>query len=249
MNLYHYSSFTTAKRYILKNRSLLLNPIYKTNDPRENKNFRFGYIRYSNSDDITEHNHNSHYENLVNKMLRRNIKVTCFSLDYEIDGFDYKGYNLSRMWATYGEMHRGVCLEIDYEKFIELNNNILSENNFKRITYVPPGNNEDFPTFDVTLAEEIGVEEYIKLFITQHYDYFYFTKLKDWETEHEMRIIYEGNSNQKEFCSIDNCITSVILGVNTTKHKIKKIRGLVPDDCQFVKVEFEFDKLLLRAID
>jgi hypothetical protein len=239
-SLYHYTDFMTAKRFILKNQCLKLSPISKTNDPRENKSFRFGYIRYSSGEDLPEYKHNSYYETFTNELLRKDIKVLCFSTDYVIDDDGYLGYNLSRMWATYGNNHRGVCFQINLEKFINANRDKINDTNFKKVNYIPPGNN-----FDVTTAEEIGIEDYCRLFIQEHHDYFYFTKLMDWHTEHEMRLIYNGNESVKEFCTIENCLESVILGINASKYKIKKIGGLVPQGIPLWKAEFELDRIKL----
>ena len=227
---------------------MLINSLLKTNDPRENKNFRFGFFRFSNSEDVPQYKKNSHYEKLVNALLRRNMKVSCFCTDYILGDNEYAGYNLSRMWATYGQMHRGVCLEIDFEKFSKLNSHLINNNNFKKIHYVEPGNNSNFPEFDVTYAEQIGVESYIEIFIEKYFDYFYFTKLKDWESEHEMRLLHKGNRKLKEFCNIENCIKSVILGVKATPTTIRKVRHVLPETSKFQKVEFERDSLILKDI-
>jgi hypothetical protein len=238
----------TAKRFILKNRNLKLNPISKTNDPRENKNFRFGYIRYASGEEIEEYEHDLHYEALLNEFLRRDTKVLCFSNDYIIDNDDYLGYNLSRMWATYGDNHKGVCFQINLEKFINANQDKINDANFKDVNYIPPGNNSDFPVFEVTTAEEIGIELYCELFIDEFRDYFYYTKLMDWHTEHEKRLVYKGKESVKEFCTIENCIESVILGINASKHKIKKIKGLIPKGIPLWKAEFEYDRIKLDRV-
>ena len=125
--LYHYTSLSTALEFILSKRELLLNPLRKTNDPREYKSFVFAAKYWANSDNgHTEQNNKE-----ISRLLRDDCKVLCFSDDYE----NYFGYEYARMWAHYGDNHKGVCLELDKTQFIEENKNIIDPNLIKPIHY------------------------------------------------------------------------------------------------------------------
>lgn len=108
--LYYYCKLSTAIEKILPKKQILLNPAGRTNDPRENKNFVFASINMFAGDYFLLKNR----DNSISDEIRRDCKMICFSTDYK----HFFGYEYSRMWALYGDNHKGICIELNKEKFI-----------------------------------------------------------------------------------------------------------------------------------
>jgi hypothetical protein len=206
--IYHYCKLSTAIEMILPKRELLLNSILKTNDPREYQDFVFSSIYYPDlMGNLNERN------KIVNKILRDDCKVICFSLDYK----HYWGNSYSKMWAHYGDNHKGICLEIDKSEFIEENQDKIVPECFKEIKYW----NFDIrkrikhKTVDYTQVKKDDLEHYVKMkFRKRHLRYLFFTKNKEWESEREMRLVYFSTNKDNEYCSIKRSLKNIYLGLN-----------------------------------
>jgi len=125
------------------------------------------------------------------------------------------------MWALYGDNHKGICLKINKEKFLDLNSKYLEPEKgfFQKIIYQELDINKTFfhPHYDITKEATIGKEKYIKEFRNTYVDHLYFTKFKEWESENEVRLVYFSNTDQDEYCSIKDCIEMVYLGCDFNK--------------------------------
>ena len=117
--LYHYTSMDTAINYILYNKTLRFNPLANVNDPMESDP---NYWAFSN---LEKGDKSSTIQYQVSDYFKNRIKVVCFSLDDQSDWnspefspLDYcaRGHSKPRMWATYGDDHKGVCLIFDRER-------------------------------------------------------------------------------------------------------------------------------------
>lgn len=215
--IYHYCKLKTAIKYILPSLRLRISPMLNTNDPRENKSFVFSGITDDKKgiDNIWENNEE------ISKILRTDCKVLCFCEDTQDGKF---GYELSRMWALYGDNHKGVCLELDKQIFIEENN--IDTKFFKRINYV-----EDFtPDFekykkiDYDEMRNHGKEKYLhETFRISNLNYLYFTKDKEWESENEIRVIRFSKNKCDEFYSIKKSLRNIFLGVDLQKRELVKV--------------------------
>ena len=206
--LYHYCSLKTAIEYILPDKRLLLNPIGSTNDPRENKSFSFAGRNLS-SEFTKLHELNSD----VSDEIRKGCKLSCFSTDRK----NIFGYEYSRMWSLYGENHKGVCIELNRIKFVEENSNKINPDLFKRITYEEFNARQPIKhkTVDYLEVEKLGLPNYVRdVFRPENVDYLFFTKNKEWESENEIRLIYFSDNPDQEYCTINNSINRVILGVD-----------------------------------
>jgi hypothetical protein len=129
-DIYHYCKLNTAIEHILCDKRLLLSPIKNTNDPRENKSFDFGAItEFTESIGGVGTLMNVNKE--VSEILRRDCKVICFSEDHN----SISGYQLSRMWALYGDNHKGFCIKLDKEAFLNENANLINPDFFRKVSY------------------------------------------------------------------------------------------------------------------
>jgi len=220
--IYHYCKFRTAVDYILPSLKLRVNPLTNTNDPRENKSFIFSGasgpgIEIGNIMDRNEE---------ISKILRDDCKVLCFCEDTPYDMF---GYELSRMWALYGDNHKGVCIELDKEVFIEENN--IDPKLFKNIQYYQFDIKKqfDFKLVDYNAVHAYGAEKYVKEFFRPtHLDHLYFTKNKEWDSEHEFRLIHFSTKTGDEFCSIKNSIKNIFVGVDFEEINLDSLINVSP---------------------
>ena len=206
-SIYHYTKSTTALEYILPSRRLKLNSISLTNDPREKKEFSFDVFN-SPAKNIKEYlKQNSE----LSRLIKKNVKVLCFSEDYKINNKWYEGLNLPRMWSQYAENHKGICLEIDKDLFIEENKESFKHWFGKSINY---GDSNNSPSIDYDKIEEEGIESYIKSFQHKEMDFLFFRKFYDWEAEREYRIIHFSENTNNEFAKIEKSLKRIILGID-----------------------------------
>lgn len=244
--IYHYCKLNTAIESILAERQLLLSELGKTNDPRENKSFVFAAAFGPDTDfkDLKTNNLE------VSNFLREGCKVICFSHDDS----PFLGYEYSKMWAHYGDNHRGICIELNKDIFLQENSSIARPDLLKEIDYLE---------FDITMPREehklvdylhmkaIGKEEYLKeLFRAEHLEYLYFTKDKDWGSERETRLLYFSNKNENEYCSIEKSINHIYLGVDFNKNYLPSIIHLCPNvpisELQYNEVRLTASQLKLE---
>ena len=219
--LYYYCSLSTALEFILPKHQLLLSPLIETNDPRENKSPLFTYNSNQRHGQIGMFELNEKY----NKLIKEDCKVICFSQDYK----NYQGCHLSKMWAHYGDNHKGICLEINKDKFIQENSQTIDETLFKKIIYTEYDFLRRKRQLNINLVkvESEGEENYIRnKFRIDNIDALFFTKNNEWESESETRLILFSNKILKEYCSIENSLEAVHLGVDFHNSYISAIRNL-----------------------
>lgn len=217
--LYYYCKLATAIEYILPKKQLLLNPVGRTNDPRENKDFLFAKT-YQFAGNILLMDKPDHE---ITNELRKDCKMLCFSTDHGI----FFGYEYSRMWALYGDNHKGVCICLNKEKFIIENQSRISPELFKNIFYTEFDISKpiEHKNIEIDKIRELGLRNFIrKEFRPQNIDHLFFTKNKEWESEHEYRLIYFSDKNENEYCSIQNCIEEIFLGIDFDTNYLASIK-------------------------
>jgi hypothetical protein len=221
--LYHYCRLSTALELILAEKKLLLCPINKSNDPRENKSFVFAAIFWQGTDIGNLEDRNGE----ISKILRDDCKMLCFSQDYE----HFFGYESSRMWAYYGDNHKGLCLLIDKEEFLQENIEIIDLNLLKKIHYYEFDPNKPIyhKQVDHSLMKSMGEIRYLReVFRSKQLDYLYFTKNKEWESEQELRLVYFSEKKENEYCSIKNSLKKIFVGVDFHNSYLPSIIKLCP---------------------
>ncbi|HRH10398.1 MAG TPA: DUF2971 domain-containing protein [Bacteroidia bacterium] len=223
--IYHYCKLQTAIELILPPRQLLLSPLTKTNDPRENKSFVFAAAFGPGTDfkDLNENNAE------ISDLLRKDCKVICFCQGHR----HYFGYEYSKLWAHYGDNHKGICLLLDKEQLINQNTKTASPEYLKKINYTefdPTKPYEGHKMVDYVSMKVVGKEKYLKEhFRKLHLDYLYFTKDKEWESERESRLMYFSEKIENEYCSIKDSLKHIYLGVDFNTHYLPAIIKLCPD--------------------
>ena len=222
--IYHYCRLSTAIEHILDKKRLLLAPLTNTNDPRENKSFVFAatYFPDDNPGDLLKSSEK------ISNYLRQDCKLLCFSLDsYYLSGFEY-----SRMWANYGDRHKGICLELGKNEFIEENKDYIDAKHFKKVKYKAynPYTYNDKKTVDYTSLNKLGEEKYLKSkFRKKYLDYLYFTKTKEWESEKELRLVSFSDKKENEYVDIKNSLKKIYLGVDFNEKYLPAIKALTKE--------------------
>ncbi len=177
--------------------------------------------------------------------IRTRIKLLCFSSDTDFktdedknafeklifslpDEFQAinvigRGFALPRMWAQYASDNKGVCFIFDKNKIIskvkELNHCFIAE----KVVYRPLYNPYILTDDEFKSAyEHISTEYYdaIKTMINDQYPYLkydFFSKLSDWSSENEFRIILTNNNGEDtvKLKGIKGAIEGIVFGANT----------------------------------
>ena len=242
--IFHYCKLSTAIENILPRKELLLSPMLNTNDPRENKSFVFGGF-FSEPIDIMKV---APLNEDISFYLREDAKVISFSKDnYEKNLF---GFEYSKMWAHYGDNHKGICLELDKEEFLKENEDIINSNFLKEIIYYK---------FDITkpvehkrvnhaFMEFMGKEKYLReKFRNENLDYLYYTKNKEWESEQEIRLLHFSENKTNEYCSIKKCLKNIFVGVDFNGAYLPSLISLCPD-ITISKLDYQSVRLIPKEI-
>lgn len=229
--LYHYTKRETLIEYILPSLRLKLNSLKNTNDPKEKK-----ISVYNSIDQIKILGYYLEITSKLKDILDNEYKMCCFSGDYVDESMKYEGFNLPRMWATYGDNHKGVCLKINIEKFrkensIDNQTRILKEVQYSsRITHGLIYKGADF---------DLNYRKVVNQLIKDNLDNLYFTKHKDWQTEREIRFV---SLEKKEYCSIKNSLDSVLLGMDFNKQYLASINSQLGNDSITHRIKYDYGK-------
>jgi hypothetical protein len=225
--LFHYCKLSTALEFILPEHRLLLSPITKTNDPKENNSLGKSYNFFEKeTKPVTD------IENEIKKTndtITEGCKVICFSKDDEV----HWGWTLSKMWALYGDNHKGICLTIDKEKFIK--NNKIDINWFREIKYksfrsIRAGHLKDERAVINSDKYKRDTINYLKndfRMDDKNRDILFFTKDTEWESEQEVRYLCFSDNNENEYLSIKDSLVGITLGVNFHSSYIPAIEKLI----------------------
>ena len=239
--LYHFTKTETALRYILpkeiisKESRLRMNNVGLMNDPKEN-------LSYVTNTDESIINPIDGYKikgdsYLIANHIRNESQVLCFSIDKEKDGSNINGYQLQRMWSQYGENCSGICIVLDYEKFIVSNKQQIEEYGIKD-DYVSYNNrnylnipsrkhgkkvNKNGKDNSISIKDLWEDSKKDEKFIKERF----FTKNMDWEGESEYRFFAFSNMNENIFLDISSSIEMIILGFNFSKHYLPSLEYLV----------------------
>lgn len=116
-----------------------------------------------------------------------------------------KSYNISSLWASYAQDHKGICIEYDLEDLIGKNRGL-------------------YQCFDVTYSDtppDIGVEDISNDVLLQK---MIGTKHFDWDKEQEFRIVCD---NQGKNHHRSDAIRSIIFGLKTPDESKNELMNLL----------------------
>ncbi|NJI72280.1 DUF2971 domain-containing protein [Sphingobacterium kitahiroshimense] len=211
--IYHYTRFETFMSYILPVGLLRTSSLRQMNDPRESLDWSFGGINVPYEEifkgyysDKTAIDCQIKYGN----MIKDGYQILCFS------GAKRDGWNNEMMWAHYGGLHSGVCLEFDEE--------ILLDNLKKaypdlscHLENIDYSNRKTDPWiyWQSNKSESENMNDIL------HYLVKDMTLLKSifWESEDERRLVCRG-TDKSLYIPIENALKTVYLGATFERSKV-----------------------------
>ncbi|EPO2912009.1 DUF2971 domain-containing protein [Vibrio cholerae] len=218
--LFHFTRKDTALEHILFKKSLRFGEFSGTNDPQEYKSKLTGAIGCG-----WEKHHDQKIEeviSLIDKILREKSKFISFCQnDIVDDSLQSHGVLKSRMWAQYGENHRGICIVVSKTKLIEQLTTAFELNyrlNYGEIRYEEPDLSRNIPCLDIDGMELDHFASYDVAinFVIKYINELLFTKQPDYKDEAEFRFVLTPKSLEHVsipiYVDLLQCVHSIILG-------------------------------------
>jgi len=233
--IYHFTKSETLIEHILPNCKLKLNTLNNLNDPKEQQISMFNSLK--NVKYIDEH---LDIKSKLHYLLDTEYKVCCFSGDYIIEGTEYEGFNLPRMWATYGNNHKGICIKIDYEKFCDENRVDNDISFLKKVEYKIELDHDLYKKEDSFVQDSYKVTHQL---IKDNIGKLFFLKHIDWETEREIRFV----TLNKDYCSIKDSIDSIIVGLDFNRKYLPAIYNQIDSRIDIYRINYDVYKWRLEA--
>lgn len=221
--LYHYTSAKTLMEKILPSGTIKLGSFNETNDPRESKDWCFGFGTNIGWEGMTEDIERSIKQEITT--IQKTTKVLCLSKDdtrktgYNTDNLHYWGFCRPRMWAQYGNKHSGVCLVFGQK---ELEDTIMATHSgrgllfsgdvvYRDWSYSQAQRNRAF-VLNADLAREKGVKVALQTHLQLHWKDLFLEKAEDWHDEHEYRWIFNDSKPDATYISIRDSLKAIVLG-------------------------------------
>ena len=198
--------------YILPTGLLRTCSLRQMNDPRESLDWSFGSINFPYEEvfkgyysDQTHIKCQYKYGN----MIKDGYQVLCFT------GAKREGWNNEMMWAHYGGLHSGICLEFDEDILVGSLKNSYPDMGFllENIEY-SNRKNSSFLHWQEDKNRDENYKYIIKCLVKD------MTLLKSdcWEKEDERRLVCMG-VNKSLYIPIENALKTVYLGVSSNRNK------------------------------
>lgn len=231
----HYTSAEVAVNHILPSKSIRFNPLRNTNDPRENKERAITLTSYSLDAEENFKKLGSSVRKKAPALVLDYSKVACFTQSFHENQKNLntkKTFGRPRMWAQYGENHKGVNFLFDKKKLIKTIQEQFNEVS-KEIFFNPVNYDDYFKSVSRSAnyinAEQVledGLEKTLVKHIIQFKDAFYFRKDSDWQGEDEWRSVILKWDKGYEYVNIQESLIAIILGVDFPKSEISSISKL-----------------------
>ncbi|EAT13601.1 DUF2971 domain-containing protein [Bermanella marisrubri] len=236
---YHYTKAETALDFILKNRNLRLGSYDQTNDPKETKSWKFNFGTNENRD-LSKYK----MEELsawLSFELKGKAKLLCFSMDSapltgnHLNDIFNRGYCKPRMWAQYGQNHKGVCLVFDRSKLDKLiyerfsHDQILSSSiEYKNRGIAPNLYSADDQQYMINIdhLENVGPEQYVYDHLMAHHKRLFFEKMSDWRDESEWRYVVFSRSSDDLYLEFQDSLVGIMFGDDTDDQAVSDIMEL-----------------------
>jgi hypothetical protein len=203
--LFHYTRPDTLAG-ILGSWMLWLGPYAKTNDPREQKEWKAGFLMPAPGGRRPEERFLAFFDNnadrvcqVTDRVLRRGARLACFAVDRPAlpdataGTLFHRGWARARMWQQYADEHRGACLVFNRTELLSAIDDQLPHEDgdlyfFGRVEY-----RDQALTIRLSVRDlvERGIEETLDDFQTRRGAamHLYLTKNTDWESEQEFRVV------------------------------------------------------------
>ena len=164
--------------------------------------------------------YNSYFEEL-NKEMRENIKITCFT----------ESNTNVPMWQYYADKHMGVCLEYS-----------ISKNDFgNSIYFLPVIYTNDYNKY---LPDHLLERKEKLLFILCSV-----LKMQEWEFEKEWRIVSLDNKEKNKPQYVNAKITGIYCGVNMPEPIKSVLKGLIDEKIPIYEMKKELTGLEILGLN
>jgi hypothetical protein len=219
---YHYTDREAAFSGILPSGTLRLSRYSTMRDPLENQHWRFSFFGGSGERDDTELIGDlagyDEFERNANEEIRDRSYLLSLTVDAEPspDGEREpfcRGWARARMWEQYAERYRGVCLVFDRARLAARFEEILGDPavvacHRQRVIYDGRGMLKP-----IINAEEMETDpSFLDRYIETNVGSLFFTKTRDWETEHEYRFVVVSGADHPLSVEFGDALTAVIAG-------------------------------------
>ena len=205
-----------------------------TNDPKESKNWKFDF--HLGDGASPSHIESMELWEIISEEIKSKCKVLCFSKDKKGLGDDFlndiylRGFAKSRMWAQYGDNHKGVCLIFNkqsieallIEQFGSISDLYATDIKYKN----RPLKGDIFKSpysLNYPLLKELGVTEYVRRHIYTHNDELIFEKSLDWRDEDEYRYMLLIENINNQYLKYENALCGVVFGADTDDKDQRRI--------------------------
>jgi hypothetical protein len=166
-------------------------------------------------------------EEELNASVRDRSHLLSLTVDVEPDPEGERepfcrGWARARMWEQYAERHRGVCLAFDKERLTE--NLMASVSGLvvysQKVIY--DGRGLMTPIIE---HQAVGEPGFAADYINQNSGSLFFTKARDWETEHEYRFVVLASDEEPISIDYGDALTAVIAGDQMPRWEIPGARA------------------------
>ena len=248
--LFHYTSASTALEKILLNQQIKVGLIKCVNDPRESKDWTL-LPKFTGVPKGSLFAQQLSINQEFTKIKQAEWKVICFAISnsrykrhpksHIDEGFLY-GSCKSRMWASYGENHKGVCLKFNgrsFDKQIRMHLKGIDKSRkvyCGKVKYADYGDTEDSVSIDYVELLKIGVTNGLRRHLRKYRKQFFLSKSTDWKTESEFRWLVnsENENKEAEFLPIKGIIEEVIIGADFSTAN----RSILFELCKILDIPF-----------
>lgn len=232
--IYHYTSLDIAENHVLPNKNLKFSRYQNTNDPKERKEWFFSPS--TNENRVLDKYTSEYLSGVLSPALKGRTHVLCFSTDGSLSGDHIqdtpnRGFCMARMWAQYGDKHKGVCLVYNNGALSDSIHSQLIDKTYRdqRVKYVDRLLSEITiePAYmvNVDCLEDWGHDFYAYSHGQKYVERLYFEKALDWAGEREYRwVVFD--SEEDIYINTETSLVGIMFGAEVESASIKRIIDL-----------------------
>jgi hypothetical protein len=220
--LYHYTRLETALEHILFDWNLRMSPFSEMRDPRESQLLGLEGVVAWTPDDQAERDMITQFAELSRQAhdVKDRVKVLSLTHDDPSERDDLssvfgRGFAHPRLWEQYADSHRGVCLCLDRDTLISrATHNVRHRGHLTHdaVTYVDAELAPEARSIILADVRDRAAGETLDEHLRTHVRQLFFTKLKDWSTEMEYRLVLVTDDDLPVLVGIRNVVRAIVLG-------------------------------------
>ena len=239
--VFHYTTTSIALDKILFEKKLKIGQLKNTNDPKESGEYSFDTFVNAPWDipPWKEKLRQIATPIKINEWKILSVSINHPDLESEqglINPLLFGGYR-PRMWAHYGENHKGVCLKLNGNKLDEQIKKSLLDTKCEIFSgevdcddrWVNDGTSELIDFDDISKLNDIELKEWIREYFKKNHEKIFLTKSKEWESEHEFRWLVHNEKDSPEFIPIDDIVEEIFVGCDFHKTYYPSLYKLCKD--------------------